>query len=328
MKNTRVKALAQWVSSITGTHDKLEPLPIEASARRFYRTTFEERSVIVMDAPPDTENNHQFVALSDCFRRAGVCVPEVVASNLEQGFLLVEDFGNRLLEQAYGLGHDDEVLGLAIAMLVRIQGVSESIIPNYTVDRLAAELGIFRKWVLQELIGVATPFFDDIIDFLVHACNAQPKVTIHRDFHCRNLLIKLDGSLGAVDFQDALVGPISYDLASILYDCYHQFSDKTVATAITRYLQLAREAGVYSDDKDEGFTRALEITAVQRQLKAVGIFSRLKLQQGRASHLEHIVPVMVRTCELMTKHQELVACAQWLTSTALPPIRDAVERLQ
>ena len=328
MKNTRVKALAQWVSSITGTQDTLEPLPVEASARRFYRTTVRERSVVVMDAPPGTENNHQFVALSTCFRRAGVCVPEVLASDLEQGFLLVEDFGNRLLEQAYGLGQDDEVLSLAISMLVRIQGVSDSIIPTYTPDRFAAELAIFREWVLQELIGVATRPFDDVIDFLVYTCSSQPKVTIHRDFHCRNLLIKTDGSIGAVDFQDALVGPISYDLASILYDCYYQFSDETVGTAITQYLQIAREAGVYSADDDERFTRAIEITAVQRLLKAIGIFTRLKLQQDRGSHLENIVPVMARTCELMTKHQELTACAEWLNSAALPPVRDAVERLR
>ena len=162
MKNTRVKALAQWVSSITGTQDTLEPIPVEASARRFYRTTFGERSVVAMDAPPGTENNHQFVGLSTCFRRAGVCGPEVLASDLEQGFLLVEDFGNRLLEQAYGLGQDDEVLSLAISMLVRIQGVSDSIIPTYTPDRFAAELAIFREWVLQELIGVATRPFDDV----------------------------------------------------------------------------------------------------------------------------------------------------------------------
>ena len=304
------------------------PLPVEASARTFYRTTFDERSVVVMDAPPDTEDNAHFVELSKCFLHAEVSVPEVLAIDLERGFLLVEDFGDNLLERTYGLGQDDKVLGLALAMLVRIQGISDPIIPAYTTERFTAELGIFRKWVLQDLIGVSTLPFDEIIDFLVRTCDIQPKVTIHRDFHCRNLLLKSDGTIGAVDFQDALVGPISYDLASILYDCYYQFPDATIATSIARYLQLARNAGHPLTNCEEDFTRELEITAVQRQLKAVGIFARLKLKHDRASHLENIVPVMRRVCELMTKHPELSECAEWLETRTLGPICEAVARLR
>ena len=328
MKNVRVKALAQWVSDVTGNRDRLVPLPVEASARTFYRTTLDERSVVVMDAPPDTEDNARFVELSKCFLHAEVSVPEVLAIDLERGFLLVEDFGDNLLERTYGLGQDDKVLGLALAMLVRIQGISDPIIPAYTTERLTAELGIFRKWVLQDLIGVSTLPFDEVIDFLVRTCDIQPKVTIHRDFHCRNLLLKSDGTIGAVDFQDALVGPISYDLASILYDCYYQFPDATIATSIARYLQLARNAGHPLTNCEEDFTRELEITAVQRQLKAVGIFARLKLKQDRASHLENIVPVMRRICELMTKHPELAECAEWLETRTLGPICEAVARLR
>ena len=328
MKNVRVKALAQWVNDITGNRDGLVPLPVEASARTFYRTTFDERSVVVMDAPPDTEDNAHFVELSRCFLHAEVSVPEVLAIDLERGFLLVEDFGDNLLERTYGLGQDDKVLGLALAMLVRIQGISDPIIPAYTTERFTAELGIFRKWVLQDLIGVSTLPFDEIIDFLVRTCDIQPKVTIHRDFHCRNLLLKSDGTIGAVDFQDALVGPISYDLASILYDCYYQFPDATIATSTARYLQLARNAGHPLTNCEEDFTRELEITAVQRQLKAVGIFARLKLKHDRASHLENIVPVMRRVCELMTKHPELSECAEWLETKTLGPIREAVARLR
>ena len=304
------------------------PLPVEASGRRFYRTTLGERSVVVMDAPPDTEDNAHFVALSNCFRHAEVSVPEVLVSDLERGFLLVEDFGDNLLEQTYGLGQDNKVLDLALAMLVRIQGISDPIIPAYTAERFSAELGIFRKWVLQDLIGVSTLPFDDVIDFLVRTCDTQPKVTIHRDFHCRNLLLKSDGTIGAVDFQDALVGPISYDLASILYDCYYQFSDATIATSIARYLQLAGEAGHSTTNSEKDFTRTLEITAVQRQLKAVGIFARLKLKQDRASHLENIGPVMRRICKLMTKHPELAECAEWLETRTLGPICEAVARLR
>lgn len=328
MKNHRAKALSQWVSSITGTQDELVPLPVEASARRFYRTVLGDRSVVVMDAPPDTEDNAHFIALSSCFRRANVSVPEVLASDLIQGFLLVEDFGDDLLEHAYQLGQESNALDLALPMLIRIQGISDPIIPTYTPERLTTELGIFRKWVLQELIGMPSLPFEEICDFLVYTCDTQPKVTVHRDFHCRNLVLKSDGSIGAVDFQDALVGPISYDLASILYDCYYQFSDATVATSIQRYLQLADKAGLFTTDDVEGFTRALEITAVQRQLKAVGIFARLKLQQDRASHLDNIVPVTLRMSELMMKHPELVPFAEWFQNTALPLICDAVGRLR
>jgi len=328
VKNDRVKALAHWVSRITGTQNELVPLPVEASARTFYRTTLGERSVVVMDAPPDTEDNAHFIALSNCFRRAEVSVPEVLASDLVQGFLMVEDFGDRVLEATYGVGQDSSVLNLALAMLVRIQGISDPIIPIYTSVRFMAELEIFRKWVLQDLIGVSTLPFDDIKEFLVDTCDTQPKVTIHRDFHCRNLIVKPDGALGAVDFQDALAGPISYDLASILYDCYHQFSTTTISTSIAQYLRMAGTAGLPAMNDEGEFTKVLEITAVQRQLKAVGIFTRLKLQQDRGSHLENIVPVMGRVCEIMMKHKELMGCAEWFKGSVLRPIHDAVGRLR
>ena len=311
--NDRVRQLEDWCAEQLGALVSFEPLAREASTRQFYRAAASDGSRIAMDAPPETENNAQFRALSGLFRSNGVPVPEVLAFD-PRGFLLVSDFGDCRFDQAYAAGREEECLGLALEAVLRIQSVASDVVPPYEVSRFRDELGIFTEWLVQRFLRLETPaLMDDAWETLIEATQAQPTVTVHRDYHSRNLLLCDDGNLGIVDFQDALVGPVTYDLVSLLRDCYHLFPEATVAEWLTRYLQRAN-CGMTARD----FRRAFDLTGVQRHLKAAGIFARLKLRDGRDSHLHDIAPTLRRVADVTAGYPELVDLSRWAGNVVLP----------
>ena len=316
--NDRIRQLESWCVEQLGALVAFEPLAREASARQFYRATSPDGSRIAMDAPPATENNAQFRALSTLFRANGVPVPEVFAID-PRGFFLVSDFGDRRFDHAYAAGREEECLDLALEALLRIQSVTSDIVPRYEISRFRDELGIFTEWLVQGFLGLETPaFIDNAWETLIDATQAQPMVTVHRDYHSRNLLLRDDGSLGIVDFQDALLGPVTYDLVSLLRDCYHVFPDATVAKWLTRYRLLA-DFGLTAPD----FRRAFDLTGVQRHLKAAGIFARLKLRDGRDSHLRDIAPTLERVVEVAGSYRELADLSRWIVNVVVPAARRA-----
>lgn len=319
--NDRVRQLEDWCAEQLGELVSFEPLAREASTRQFYRATARHGSRIAMDAPPETENNAQFRALSGLFRSNGVPVPEVFAFD-PRGFLLVSDFGDCRFDHAYAAGQEKKCLELALEALLRIQSVESVVVPPYEVSRFRDELGIFTEWLVQRFLGLETPvLIDDAWEALIEATQAQPMVTVHRDYHSRNLLLCDDGSLGIVDFQDALVGPVTYDLVSLLRDCYHVLSEATVAEWLTQYLQMAN-CGLTARD----FRRAFDLTGVQRHLKAAGIFARLKLRDGRDSHLRDIAPTLERVVDVAGAYPELMDLSGWVGNTVLPAAIRAVAR--
>ena len=317
--NDRVRQLEDWCAEQLGALVSFEPLARDASTRQFYRATASDGSRIAMDAPPETENNAQFRALSGLFRSNGVPVPEVFAFD-PRGFLLVSDFGDRRFDHAYADGREEQCLDLALGALLRIQSVESDIIPPYEIGRFRDELGIFTEWLAQRFLGLETPsFIANTWEILIAATQAQPMVTVHRDYHSRNLLLRDDGSLGIVDFQDALVGPVTYDLVSLLRDCYHVFPEATVAQWLARYLQRAN-CGMIAPE----FRRAFDLTGVQRHLKAAGIFARLKLRDGRDSHLCDIAPTLKRVADVTGRYRELADLSRWVGNVVLPAtIREA-----
>ena len=314
--NDRVRELEDWCAEQLGALVSFEPLAQEASTRQFYRATTREGSRIAMDAPPETENNDQFRALSALFRANGVPAPEVFAFE-PRGFLLVSDFGDCRFDQAYGEGREEECLDLALDALLRIQSVESDLIPRYEVSRFRDELGIFTEWLAGRLLGIETPgFIENTWTILIAATQAQPMVTVHRDYHSRNLLLCDNGSLGIVDFQDALFGPVTYDLVSLLRDCYHAFPEAMVERWLARY-RVRKGCGLTSRD----FRRAFDLTGIQRHLKAAGIFARLKLRDGRDSHLPDIVPTLQRVIDVAGGYRELADLADWIGNVVLPTAR-------
>ena len=311
----RRRQLEGWCEAQAGRVFAFDALPVEASTRRFYRVRVAGGTHIAMDAPPATEDNLRFRNLSELFRRHGVPVPEVTAFD-ERGFLLVTDFGNRLFSTAYAEGREDEALERALEALVCIQGISPDAVAPYTPGRFRDELEIFSEWLVGGLLGRAAPgFLEDVWRTLVDATQAQPMVTIHRDYHSRNLLLRDTGELGIVDFQDALAGPVTYDLVSLLRDCYHVFPESVVAFWRTRYRSLT-DCGM----DEAAFVRAFDLTGVQRQLKAAGIFARLWLRDGRDSHLRDIAPTLERVVAVGGSYTETRRLAEWVADDVLPGV--------
>lgn len=297
------------------------PLRVEASTRSFFRVSTPASTFVAMHSPPTTEHNPRFVRLASLFRRHGVTTPTVFATDLARGFLLLEDLGKRDFEAAYAGGEVASPLQAAIAVLARLRHMPLDEIAPYTPQRFADELGICADWLVRRFLKLdLPPFFGALREALVEATQSVPTSVVHRDFHCRNLLWRDDGSVGVVDFQDALAGPVCYDIASLLRDCYHEFDEATVATWRQRYFECA---GLAQICEQAAFNRAFDLTAMQRQLKAVGIFARLHLDRGRATHLRDIAPVLRRIARLAPRYSETAELARWIDDEALPA---AVER--
>ncbi|HEX7037744.1 MAG TPA: phosphotransferase [Pseudomonadales bacterium] len=306
-----------------------QPLRVEASHRRFYRLHWQSdaaaapRTLVVMASPPELENNRQFVLLAELFAQHGIGVPRLLAVDEARGFALMSDLGEQHFEDVYESAGPASVLPRALEVLHRLQRIDDARIPPYTRQRFEDELGIYREWFLGRLLehGPA-PGLDEAFEILIESTQRQPVVCVHRDFHCRNLLLTPAGEVGVVDFQDALMGPAGYDLASLLRDCYYRFDEAEVARWRDAYL------GVTTLPLDPAsFARDLDFTALQRQLKAVGIFARLRLRDGRASHLPHIVPVLERIGALAAAHPALAALAAHVESV-LPRARARLEALR
>lgn len=297
----------------------------EASFRTFYRRRVagrEAAGVIAMDAPPDREDNARFVALARRFRSAGIGVPEVLAFDSSRGFLLVEDLGTDLYEEAYRTPDHEAVLTAALDTLIRFQKLPEDPgVPLYTRSRLHDELELFRTWFIEGWLGLsldaaAASLLEEAYVQLIDIAEAQPKVCIHRDFHCRNLIWRADRTTGVVDFQDALWGPVAYDLASLLRDCYVRFEESEIDRWRDRYLTLASASNIVSIAPDV-FSQWVDLTALQRQLKAIGIFARLELRDGRDSHLKDIPPVLDHAISVGRRHG-LGDLAEWLDTEIRP----------
>ena len=314
-----VAAAVRRLAGEPGAMPKATPLAAEASTREFFRVDTGDRSFIAMRSPPATENNPRYVRFAALLRDYGLRTPAVHATDLERGYLLLEDLGAMDFEAAYAAGQVAAPLAAAVDALARLQAVpaadAAAHIPPYTAQRFADELGLFQEWLLRRLLGLEAPAgFDDACAALVAAAGSVPQRVVHRDFHCRNLVWRPeDGSVGVVDFQDALIGPCCYDLASLLRDCYHAFDEATVAAWRQRFMDAARP-----DCGAAAFERAFDLVALQRQLKAVGIFARLHLARGRASHLADIEPVLRRSAALAARYPETRGLACWIAGDVAP----------
>jgi hypothetical protein len=302
------EALRAWAEQRVGAVVSTA-LPVEASHRLFYRLRpargGQSRSWVVMSSPPELENNAQFVALAELFAAHGVGVPRLHAVDAARGWMLMDDLGVTQFADVYAAGGAAAVLPAALDTLHRLQRIDDERIPPYTRQRFEDELGIYLEWFLGALLDRPPPAeLEAVFAALIESTEAQPRCCVHRDFHARNLLLSADGGVGVVDFQDALMGPATYDLASLLRDCYHAFPETEVARWREAYL-----AGTPLPVNRERFPRDLDFVALQRQLKAVGIFVRLKLRDGRGSHLPHVLPVLARIGRLAAGYPELAALA-------------------
>ena len=285
------------------------PLPVEASHRVFYRVDTDTGRFVVMSSPPELENNTRFVEFARRLLDLGIPVPQILAFSPAHGYVLMTDLGDSDLRTVYETPDRDAALNAALDVLITLQQAPIDGFKPYSLDRLHDELAIFSTFLAAPAVHRAPDSRDALADAfarLAERVYAQPRCLIHRDFHCRNLLFNND-RLGVVDFQDALIGPASYDIASLLHDCYYEFSD----TEREHWLATFQAASPHWTDLDT-LRHAVEVTALQRQLKALGIFARLHQRDGKSSHLVYIQPVARRAQKLAARHRTTAAIAAWL----------------
>ena len=289
--------LKQWVTKhLQQAELEWQTLKAEASHRHFFRLISLQKSWVLMVSPPEFERNDYFVGLAEFFSSQAIPVPRILHSHLDQGWFLLEDLGTVHLQDLYGKPSQTAALVAAIGQLVHLQSLTHPLIEPYTETRFNDELDIYEHWFASELLNQPVELAQR--NQLIDAISAQPTGCVHRDYHCRNLLFQ-NHQLGIVDFQDALHGPILYDPASLLRDCYHVFDEPTVTHYLQRYVEQTQ---ALESIRFEQIQIWFDYTAIQRQLKAVGIFARLYLRDNKQSHLEHIVPVMIQLQALTARY--------------------------
>lgn len=289
----RLTQLEQWLATLGYRDFRLTPASADASFRRYLRLHFADESLIVMDAPPQQEPCDQFIAVAGLLRGAGLNAPEVVAANLDAGFLLLTDFGNsdylsQLDSDSEAALYADALAALRI-MQTRIDAGS---LPNYDVDLLQREMDLFRDWFLGNLLGIdldprQQSRWLELKQMLIDSALAQPQVFVHRDYHSRNLMKTAKANPGILDFQDAVKGPITYDLVSLLRDCYVAWPAVRVEALALGYYEAVRDELLPGIDSTQ-FMRWFDLMGIQRHLKAIGIFSRLHIRDGKAGYLGDI----------------------------------------
>jgi N-acetylmuramate 1-kinase len=303
----RLEQLRRWLEGVLGTSAfALAPASGDASFRRYFRVTRPSGgSLIAMDAPPEKEDCRPFVHAAGLLRGAGVHVPAIHAQSVSEGFLLLSDLGATTYLQALDADSADRLYRDAIDALVRIQAASApGALPEYSEQLLLNELRLFPDWYVarqlgRELSPAQRAVLDGAFALLLENNLAQPKVFVHRDYHSRNLMV-CEPCPGILDFQDAVYGPITYDLVSLLRDAYIEWDEERVLDWAIVYWEAAREARLPVASDFAAFYRDFEWMGAQRQLKVVGIFARLCYRDGKEAYLKDqplVMRYLRRTCE-------------------------------
>jgi hypothetical protein len=296
----RQQQLTDWLSSLFPSQPfTLAPASADASFRRYFRATFGDGSTrVVMDAPPQHENCEPFLHIGKLFEQAGTHVPHVYAQDLAQGFLLLSDLGNTTYLQALQTESPKQLYAAATDALIKIQLASRPAeLPPYDQALLRRELDLFPEWYIGKHLGVTLndkqkAKLEEVFQRILANNLAQPCVYVHRDYHSRNLMFVPDNNPGILDFQDAVYGPITYDLASLFKDAYVKWEEADIIDWLIQYWEKARKAGLPVREDFGDFYRDYEMMGVQRHIKVLGIFARLYHRDGKDGYLKDMPLVM------------------------------------
>lgn len=325
----RISTLIDWLrNSLDLNILHLDPASSDASFRRYFRVRHAGGCHIVMDAPPDKENTGPFIRIAELFATSHIHVPNIYHKNTEQGFLLLEDFGSTCLLDCLNPDNADRHYQEALDSLFRLQtgtDIHQCALPAYDAALLERELGIFYEWFLEKLLGIMLPetLKNHLNPLLIDSALEQPQVCVHRDYHSRNLMALDCDSPGVIDFQDAVIGPISYDLVSLLRDCYIRWPEARVENWAHAYYQRLCSAQMLAVDFKR-FKRWFDLMGLQRHLKAVGIFSRLHLRDGKSGYLADIPRTLGYITDACAAHPELTDFGHFLQRQVLPVYQAAL----
>jgi len=322
-KDLRILAMLDWLENdLLMTILAFEPASSDASFRRYFRVKTSSGQFIVMDAPPDKENIESFIKVADLMSNAQVNVPTIFHINLTDGFLLLEDFGPTCFLDRLNTDNAEALYQTAFESLLKLQTqvlAQNSTLPCYDEQLLKRELGIFDQWFLGQFLDLQLPEYikNSVYNLLINSAMEQPVTCVHRDYHSRNLMVLSTNSPGILDFQDAVIGPITYDLVSLLRDCYIAWPDYRIDYWMTQYYQRLMQAGLVACDLAQ-FTRWFDLMGMQRHLKAIGIFSRLHLRDGKSNYLKDIPRTLNYVKSQALRYPELSDFSRFLNEQILP----------
>lgn len=324
-EDIRAQAILAWLTrDLSLTVLDMYPASSDASFRRYFRIALPDETWIVMDAPPERENIQPFLKVAEIMRMAKASVPQVYAVDTEQGFIALEDFGaldylNQLTDQP---DMADKLYRSAFKSLLSLQqntAINSLDLPAYDTALLERELGIFTEWFLTGHLKLTMPtdVQTTVYQLLIDSALAQPRVLVHRDYHSRNLMVLEYGNPGVLDFQDAVIGPITYDLVSLLKDCYVAWPAQQVDAWREVYLDSLKQANLIVCDSAQ-FKRWFDWMGLQRHLKAIGIFARLHLRDGKSGYLQDIPRTLAYVGAVSANYPELTDFNDYLNKTVLP----------
>ncbi len=310
--DSRLQGLCEWVSSCHGSSDSIESASSDASFRRYFRFRYGGTSFIGMDAPPPQENCQPFVDIARLLESGQVKVPRIVATDIERGYLLLEDLGSQLFIDVLDQENADQMFSDAIDTLIALQEIEvpESL-PSYDAALLRRELDLFRDWYLLQHVGVpenhpAIDAFERLCAPLITNALEQPRVLVHRDYMPRNLMIS-DPNPGVLDFQDAVHGPVSYDVVSLFRDAFISWPEDRVDSWLRLYWQRAQARGLPVMTEWDEFLRRADLMGTQRHLKVIGIFARLCYRDGKSRYLEDTPRFFAYLEATLRRHPDLRA---------------------
>lgn len=329
----RIEQLKNWLSSeLDFSEYTLEPASSDASFRRYFRVVHAGESLVVMDAPPSREDTRPFVQVSGMLAGLGLNVPQVIDEDPEQGFLLLSDLGSRPYLDALNDETVERLYGDALGALATIQACTpgDAPLPAYDRTLLLNEMELCREWLIGKHLGLAltgqqSSMLDAAFDLLADSALQQPQVCVHRDYHSRNLMLTESNNPGILDFQDAVIGPVTYDLVSLLRDCYIDWPREQVEDWALGYQTLALQSGVLQEGHDDPqqFLRWFDLMGMQRHLKAAGIFARLNHRDGKPGYLGDIPRTLGYVVEVASRHDDLTAFGEFIDVTVLAHLSDA-----
>ena len=303
---TRDQTLKSWVNENLEENIDYELASSDASFRRYFRLNYNNRSYIVMDAPPDKEPLTSYIDITGILLENNLRAPQIYKIDKKNGFLLLEDFGKKPLLTVLKGSNYHEYYNAAIKIVIELQKINKNNnLQEYSKNILKHEMALFNEWYLLRNKEILLSEGDmnglnKTLEIIAESNISQPFFFVHRDFHSRNLMLLNDNGLGMLDFQDARIGPITYDLVSLLKDAYIELDEEFIIDKVVRYWEMACMEGLLQKSDFSDFFQQFEIMGVQRHLKILGIFSRLSLRDGKHNYLNDIPLVekyLLNVCE-------------------------------
>ena len=330
MTDSRLNTLRNWLKALQPSWqldlDTLTPASADASFRRYFRIESKNpdfRTLIIMDAPPQHEPLDAFIQVDLLLSEAGLNVPQILEQDIQNGFLLLNDLGNKTYLAELNNDSADDLYKDATHALVQMQLASKpDILPNYDEALLQRELDLFPEWYLKKHLHVQLNDSQEAqliksFELIIQNNLAQAKVYVHRDYHSRNLMVTEKNNPGVIDFQDAVYGPITYDAASLWRDAYIAWPEERVIDWVIKFWEYGRKAGLPMPSDFGQFYRDFEWMGLQRHLKVLGIFARLYHRDGKDGYLKDIPLVLEYAIACANRYIELKPLARLLESTRI-----------